>query len=226
MYLLRKWWFFRKFQTRLLNNYWSHDDIIYISVWRNLSRYQIKKNQRSGFTGNWDIRPERQAPKGLNSYFLFLHLDWRSRGVLLPLTEWIFHGHETTQLLNNYWRYDNEIYTIMWSNLSRFQPEKNELSSFTGYWDIRPERQAPKGLNSYFFHLVLFYFFFLKIGVVVHHITGRRYQAIKLIFCVHIGEWISFQGTPNGNIRSRGFGKRGYKPKIYFIEFLGLDKKY
>ena len=36
-----------------------------------------------------------------------------------------------------------------------------KLSSFTGYWDIRPERQAPKGLNSYFFHLVLFYLFFL-----------------------------------------------------------------
>ena len=39
-----------------------------------------------------------------------LHLDWRSRReVLLPLTETIFHGHETTQLLNNCWSYDDEI---------------------------------------------------------------------------------------------------------------------
>ena len=42
-----------------------------------------------------------------------LHLDWRSRReVLLPLTESIFHGHETTQLLNNCWSYDDEIWTI------------------------------------------------------------------------------------------------------------------
>ena len=31
-----------------------------------------------------------------------LHLDWRSRDVLILLMERIFHGHETTQLLNNY----------------------------------------------------------------------------------------------------------------------------
>ena len=44
-------------------------------------------------------------------FLLFsLHLDWRSRReVLLPLTESIFHGHETTQLLNNCWSYDDEI---------------------------------------------------------------------------------------------------------------------
>ena len=34
----------------------------------------------------------------------------------------------------------------------------NELSSYTGYWDIWPERQASKGLNSYFFH---FFFIFV-----------------------------------------------------------------
>ena len=27
-----------------------------------------------------------------------------------------------------------------------------------------------------------------------------------------------------GFLRSGGFGKRGYKPKIYFIEFLGLER--
>ena len=105
-------------------------------------------------------------------------------------------------------------------------PKKNELSSFTGYWDIRPERQAPKGLNSYFFHFTLFLFLFLFFLCVVHHITGRKYRAIKLNFCGLIGERISFQGTLNGYIRSRGFRKRGYKPKIYFIEFLGLEKNY
>ena len=41
---------------------------------------------------------------------VLLHLDWRSRReVLLPLTESKFHGHETTQLLNNCWSYDDEI---------------------------------------------------------------------------------------------------------------------
>ena len=44
------------------------------------------------------------------TFFISLHLDWRSRReVLLPLTESIFHGHETTQLLNNCWSYDDEI---------------------------------------------------------------------------------------------------------------------
>ena len=41
--------------------------------------------------------------------YTLLHLDWRSRDVLSPLTESIFHGHETTQLLNNCWSYDDEI---------------------------------------------------------------------------------------------------------------------
>ena len=38
----------------------------------------------------------------------------------------------------------------------------NELSRYTGYWDIWPERQAPKGLNSFFF---VWFFFFPNIGV-------------------------------------------------------------
>ena len=82
-----------------------------------------------------------------------------SRDVLSPLTRSLFHGHETTQLLNNYKNYDDEIYTVTWNNLSRCQLEKNELSSCTGYWDIWPEPQAPKGLNSYFFHFISFCFF-------------------------------------------------------------------
>ena len=118
-----------------------------------------RKNELSSFTGYWDIWPERQAPKGLNSYFFhYISTDevemycHRSRDRYFMVTE-------TTQLLNNYWNYDDEIYTVMWSNLSRCQHKKNELSSFTGYWDIRPERQAPKGLNSYFFHFTFFLFF-------------------------------------------------------------------
>ena len=35
-----------------------------------------------------------------------------SRDVLSPLTRSLFHGHETTQLLNNYKNYDDEIYTV------------------------------------------------------------------------------------------------------------------
>ena len=94
---------------------------------------------------------------------------------------------------------------------------KKELSRYTGYWDIRPERQAPKGLNSYFFHFISFRFlflflFFLKIMCFVHHITGRRYRAIKLIFCIRIEERRAFQETLNEYIQSRGFGNRGYKP--------------
>ena len=47
-------------------------------------------------------------------YFLFLDLDSRSRrDVLNPLTESVFYGHASTQLLNSYSSYDDELYTVL-----------------------------------------------------------------------------------------------------------------
>ena len=50
----------------------------------------------------WTASPKRAKFLLFSFRFVSLHLDWRSRReVLLPLTESIFHGQETTQLLNN-----------------------------------------------------------------------------------------------------------------------------
>ena len=64
-----------------------------------------------------------------------------------------------------------QLLKLRWQNLHRHvkqsllvPTQKNELSSFTGYWDIRYERQAPKGLNYYFFHFTLFYYFVFYIS--------------------------------------------------------------
>ena len=68
----------------------------------------MPKKWASSCTGYWDIRPA-----SLKRAKIFLDLDWRSRrDVLNPLTESVFYGHATTQLLNSYSSYNNEIYTV------------------------------------------------------------------------------------------------------------------
>ena len=71
---------------------------------------------------------------------------------------------------------------------------------------------SPKRAKFLLFSFLFLFLFFLKIMGIVHHITGRWYRAIKLIFCTHIRDRRAFQGTLNGYIQSRGFGNRGYKP--------------
>ena len=63
----------------------------------------------------------------------------------------------------------------------------------TEIFDLNGKLQ--KGLNSYFFLSLCFCFCFFycvfvlpEIMCFVHHITGRRYRAIKLIFCIRIEE--------------------------------------
>ena len=85
MYSLRKVWFFRVVQTRLLN-------IELLNLrWQNLKFYvkqslfvQIRKNELSSYTGYWDIRLEWQAPKGLNYFFFFSFLSFLNIGIRCP----------------------------------------------------------------------------------------------------------------------------------------------
>ena len=56
--------------------------------------------------------------------FNSLHLDWRRLDVSILLTEWLFHSHATTQLLNKYLSHDDVCHIFMQSYLSKSQPEK------------------------------------------------------------------------------------------------------
>ena len=155
-----------------------------------------RKNELSSFTGNWDIRPERQAPKGLKSYFFhFISLCF----------------YISTDEVEMYWFYSRNGYfmvtqlrnysTTTETTMTKFtlsckpiylgsNPKKNEFSSVTGYWDIRPERQAPKGLNSYFFSFHFVFIFVLPVRCPSHNWSKissnqaeflRTYRGINIV---------------------------------------------
>ena len=95
----------------------------------------------------------------------------------------LFHGHETTQLLNNYKNYDDEIYTVTWSNLSRCQSEKmNSLVShrLLRYltWTASPKRAK---FLLFSFHFISFHYISTDKSRCIVTAHGDRYfMATKL----------------------------------------------
>ena len=128
---------------------------------------------------------------------------------------WSRNYATTQQLLKLRWRHlhfhvEQSLLVLSW---------KNELSSYTGYWNIRPERQALMELNSYFFHFVLFHFvsfrftlflFFLNIGVRCPSHNWSKISSNRAEF-LHAHRGVNrVPGDPQGLHSVEGF--RSYGP--------------